>query len=112
MVWCYPGNTNSVIVGGTDVCRSIDGAGTFTDIGGYSGSIHPDQHVVVNNPLFNGTTVKGIFLGNDGGVFRALDAYAASSSSGWSELNNNLGITQFYGGAGNSNTTVIVGGTQ
>ena len=27
-------------------------------------------------------------------------------------MNHNLGITQFYGGAGNSNTMVIIGGTQ
>jgi PKD repeat protein len=111
-VWADPVNTNTVIVGGTDVLRSTDGGVTFTAIGGYSGSIHPDQHVLVASPLFNGTTVRTIFVGNDGGVFRAGDAYTVSRSSGWQSLNNNLGITQFYGGAGNPASGVIVGGTQ
>jgi PKD repeat protein len=111
-VWADPINTNVVVVGGTDVYRSMDGGVTFTDIGGYSGSIHPDQHVMVANPLFNGTTNRTVYVGNDGGIFRAGDIYTASSGSGWSTLNHNLGITQFYGAAGNSNTSVIVGGTQ
>ena len=111
-VWADPVNTNVVIVGGTDVYRSTDGGVTFTDIGGYSGSIHPDQHVLVANPQFNGTTIRTVFVGNDGGIFRAADVYTASSGGGWANLNHNLGITQFYGAAGNSNTSVIVGGTQ
>jgi PKD repeat protein len=111
-VWADPVNTNIVIVGGTDVYRSTDGGVTFTDIGGYAGSIHPDQHILVSSPLFDGVTVRTVYVGNDGGVFRATDIYTASSSSGWANLNHNLGITQFYGAAGNSNTSVIVGGTQ
>jgi PKD repeat protein len=111
-VWVDPVNTNVVIVGGLDVWRSTDGGLTFTDIGGYSGSIHPDQHVLVASPFYNGTTTRTIFVGNDGGVFRAADAYTASSASGWTTLNHNLGITQFYGGAGNASTSVIIGGTQ
>ena len=53
-----------------------------------------------------------MFFGNDGGVYRANDVYTVSLTSGWQELNKNLGITQLYGGAGNSNTLVIVGSTQ
>ena len=53
-----------------------------------------------------------VSLGNDGGVYRANNVYTVSLTSGWQELNNNLGITQFYGGAGNTNSGVIVGGTQ
>jgi PKD repeat protein len=111
-IWADPINTNTVVVGGTDVYRSTDGGVTFTDIGGYSGSIHPDQHVMVANPMFNGTTIRTVYVGNDGGLFRAGDIYTASSGSGWNNLNHNLGITQFYGAAGNSNTSVVVGGTQ
>jgi PKD repeat protein len=112
VVWADPVNTNVVLVGGTDIWRSTDGGFTFTDIGGYSGSIHPDQHAIVATPFYNGSTIRTLYIGNDGGVWRANDAYTASSGSGWANLNHNLGITQFYGAAGNSNSLVIVGGTQ
>ena len=111
-IWVDPTNPNIVVVGGTDLWRSTNGGVTFTDIGGYSGSVHPDQHAIVNTPGFNGTTVKTVFVGNDGGFFRATDIYAVSSSGGWTTLNNNLGITQFYGAAGNNSSGTVVGGTQ
>lgn len=111
-IWVDPTNPNILIVGGTDLFRSINGGASFSDIGGYSGGVHPDQHVIVNIPGFDGVTTKGIFVGNDGGLFRATDAYSVTPGSGWSTLNHNLGITQFYGAAGNSTSGTIVGGTQ
>ena len=111
-VWVDPTNPNVVIVAGTDVWESMDGGSTFTDIGGYSGSIHPDQHTIVSSPAYDGSSVRTLYVGNDGGMFCAFDAYNVSSTNGWETLNNNLGITQFYGAAGNTNTSVIVGGTQ
>ncbi len=111
-IWVDPTNPNVVVVGGTDLYRSSNGGSTFTDIGGYSGGVHPDQHAIVSTPGFNGTTVKTVFIGNDGGFFRATDIYAVSPGSGWTTLNNNLGITQFYGAAGNNSSGTIVGGTQ
>jgi hypothetical protein len=111
-IWVDPTNPNLVVIGGTDIYRSVDGGVTFTDIGGYAGSIHPDQHAIVNTPAYNGTTIKTVFIGNDGGFFKATDISTATSSSGWTTLNNNLGITQFYGAAGNNSSGTIVGGTQ
>ena len=35
-----------------------------------------------------------------------------SQAAGYTALNNNLGVTQFYGGAGNAASGTIVGGTQ
>jgi photosystem II stability/assembly factor-like uncharacterized protein len=111
-VWVDPTNPNILVVGGTDLWRSTDGGATLTDIGGYSGGIHPDQHGIVSVPGFNGTTIRTVFIGNDGGFFRATDIYTVSPGSGWTTLNNNLGITQFYGAAGNASSGTIVGGTQ
>ncbi|MFZ2517480.1 MAG: PKD domain-containing protein, partial [Anaerolineae bacterium] len=42
----------------------------------------------------------------------ADNVYTVLGTTGWQELNNNLGITQFYGAAGNPTSGVIVGGTQ
>lgn len=67
------------MVGGADVWESMDGEGsTFTDIGGYSGSIHADQHVMVSSPAFDGSNVRTLYAGNDGGMFCAFDAYNVS----------------------------------
>ena len=111
-IWVDPTNPNLIVFGGTDVYRSLNGGATFTDIGGYSGSIHPDQHAIVSVPGYNGSTVNTVFVGNDGGIFRAGNITTVSSGSGWTTLNNNLGITQFYGAAGNSTSGTVVGGTQ
>jgi photosystem II stability/assembly factor-like uncharacterized protein len=111
-IWVDPTNPNLVLIGGTDIYRSVDGGSTFSDIGGYIGGIHPDQHAIVNTPAYNGTTIKTVFIGNDGGLFKATDISTVTPGSGWSTLNNNLGITQFYGAAGNNSSGTIVGGTQ
>jgi photosystem II stability/assembly factor-like uncharacterized protein len=114
-LWVDPITTNNVLVGGLDIWRSTDGGVTFTQISQWfsePNSAHADHHVIVNNPAYNGTTVKTVFCGDDGGVYRAFDVSTVSLTSGWLALNNNLGITQFYGGAGNSNTSVVVGGAQ
>jgi photosystem II stability/assembly factor-like uncharacterized protein len=111
-IWVDPTNPNTVVVGGTDIWRSTDGGNTFTDIGGYSGSIHPDNHAIVGIPSYNGSSIRTVFIGNDGGIFEATDIVTASSSSGWTTLNNNLGITQFYGAAGNVTSGTIVAGAQ
>lgn len=107
-----PTNPNLVLIGGTDIYRSVDGGSTFSDIGGYAGGIHPDQHAIVAASGYNGTTIKTVFIGNDGGFFKATDVTTVTPGSGWATLNNNLGITQFYGAAGNNTSGTIVGGTQ
>lgn len=111
-LWVDPTDPNMLVVGGLDVWRSRDGGNTLTDIGGYSGSIHPDNHAIVSIPGFNGATRTALFIGNDGGIFSAENIYTASSGSGWAGLNHNLGITQFYGAAGNATSGTIVAGAQ
>jgi photosystem II stability/assembly factor-like uncharacterized protein len=114
-IWADPTSTNTIIVGGRDLWRSTDAGATLTQISRRlitPKSAHADHHVIVSSPAFDGTNVKTAYFGNDGGVYRAADIYSVSPTSGWEDLNHNLGITQFYGGAGNSNTMVIIGGTQ
>jgi len=110
-----PTNPNTLVVGGIDLWRSTDGGSTLNDItsGAVGPGVHKDQHAIVFPANFNGSTVKDVFVGNDGGVFLTSDIYNVNGFHGpWTKLNNNLGITQFYGGAGNTKNGEIIGGAQ
>jgi photosystem II stability/assembly factor-like uncharacterized protein len=120
IIWVAPTDANLVIVGGIDLWMSSDGGVTLKKISTWWAaptSAHADQHAIVAHPGFNGTTNTTVFFGNDGGVYKAANINVLGNDMpenrvGWQELNNNLGITQFYGAAGNPTTNVIVGGTQ
>ncbi len=115
VIWVSPVNSSFLIIGGIDIWRSTDGGSSLTKISQwYSAplSAHADNHAIVPLPGFNGTTSKTVFIGNDGGIYKAADITTVAATSGWTELNNQLGITQFYGAAGNATTGVIIGGTQ
>lgn len=81
-------------------------------------SAHADQHAIVEHPGYDGVSNCCVFFGNDGGVFKADDIRSIGSEAsppfvlGWTELNNNYGVTQFYGGAIHSPTGKLVGGAQ
>lgn len=112
-VWVNPQDENFIIVGGVNLFKSTDGGATLTEIAdGNSGSAHDDHHFIVAHPAFNNSTNKTVFFGNDGGIYRTNDVSTVTPTSGWTELNNTLGITQFYGGTGNSTSGIIIGGTQ
>lgn len=120
-VWAGdPHDANFVIVGGVDLWKSTDGGDTLTDISTWwdPRSAHADQHCIVSHPSFNGTSNKTVFFGNDGGMFMTVDVSTVGKDpkpprvSGWRELDNTYGVTQFYGAAGNVATGVIIGGAQ
>src|SRR5258705_2627217 len=68
--------------------------------------------MVIQDAGFNGTTNTKVYFGNDGGVYSTLNVYTVAVTSGCTELNNNFGVTQFYGAAANPSTGEIIGGTQ
>jgi photosystem II stability/assembly factor-like uncharacterized protein len=108
-LWVDPFNPNTVVVGGErDLWRTTQGGA-----GGWVGSTgtHQDHHVIIEHPNYNGGTNTIVYGGNDGGIYRTNDVLASQSIS-WKTLNNNLAITQFYGGAGNVATGKIIGGNQ
>ncbi|MFZ0061072.1 MAG: Ig-like domain-containing protein, partial [Pyrinomonadaceae bacterium] len=105
-IWVDPTNPNNVVIGGITLYRSTNGGGNFSQIG----SVHADQHIIVEAPGFDGLANKTVYFGNDGGIFQTTDIYAGFVVT--QELNNNLGITQFYSGAGNVSNGRIIGGTQ
>jgi len=107
-LWVNPKDANHVVVGGVNLRQTFDGGATWNWI---SDRIHVDQHVIVEDPRFDDVAYRAVFIGNDGGVYRASNIRAAAQT-GYTALDNNLGVTQFYGGAGSAATGVIVGGTQ
>ena len=118
-IWVDPTNKDLIIVGGIDLYRSIDGGNTLTKISNWRKapqSPHADQHIIVADPGFNGTTNKTVYFGNDGGIYMTNDVYTAgnngSQTNGWVERNNKYAVTQFYCGAGNTTTNTVIGGAQ
>ena len=114
-IWVDPTNPNIVVVGGIDLWRTTNAGPNLAKISQWFSaptSAHADHHVIVHHPNYNGTTNRIVFFGNDGGIYKATDVRTVSLTLGWQELNNNLGITQFYGAAGNPTTKEIIGGTQ
>jgi photosystem II stability/assembly factor-like uncharacterized protein len=113
-----PSNENVLLVGGRDMWRSNDGGNTLSQInsGLNRGSAHSDQHCIVSHPRLGQGGNKTVIFGTDGGVYKTDDYTAVGNDSdhvhGWSALEQSYAVTQFYGGAGNVNTGVIVGGAQ
>ncbi len=97
-----PSNSNYLYLGTIDLFRSSDGGNSWTDIGGYSGTIHPDQHGFA---FLQGTS-STIFSGNDGGIWKSTDR-----GTSWTNLNNGLGTIQFESITG-SPGSLLFGGTQ
>jgi Big-like domain-containing protein len=106
-IWVDPTNSSTLIVGGVGLFKSTNGGTTLSDI---TGTVHVDFHAIVSMPGYNGSTNRQVLVGNDGGVYFINDVAAAPA--GWVSKNNNLGVTQFYGAAGNDSSGTIVGGTQ
>lgn len=116
IVWVNPNDAAFVIVGGIDLWRSTDSGATLTKISRWQEpstvSAHADHHYILEHPNFDNNTNKTVFFTNDGGIYRVDDVSTVAETTGWQELNNNLGITQFYGAAGNAAANRITGGTQ
>ena len=108
-IWVNPDNSNDLIVGGALLRHSLDGGLTWQELTG----LHVDNHAIVAQPGYDDAGHRTVFVANDGGIYRTDDIRPASGAPPTFEaLNNNLGVTQFYGGAGHASTGVIVGGTQ
>jgi len=123
IIWVNPLDPTFVVVGGIDLWRSTNSGMTFTQISRWQdapgSSAHADHHMIVAHPGFNNTTNRNVYFANDGGIYLAGNVATVTQTSGWTQLNNNLGITQFYGAAGNfiddafgNPSPVIYGGAQ
>ncbi|HYC35806.1 MAG TPA: hypothetical protein VEC19_05250 [Usitatibacter sp.] len=115
-IWVDPIDANHVLVAGLDIYQSFDAGATFTKVSDWNltpESPHADHHALVSPPDY-GPNNRVLFNGNDGGIYRALDATRISSiGTGWANMNNGLAVTQFYSGAGRTAAGgKVIGGTQ
>lgn len=116
-IWASPDDANLVVVGGIDAWRSTDGGATFTKISAWrqylpSGrSAHADHHMIAAVPGYSSRN-RRVYFCNDGGIQRATNIYDVEETSGWTNLANNLGITQFFGGAAHPSGDYMLGGAQ
>lgn len=104
-LWVDPTNANNVVYGGVQLYRSTDAGATRTQ---FTSGSHPDYHVIVEHPGYNGTSNKRIYTGDDGGLHTITDWQSGS----WSALNAGLGVTQLYGAAMNPTSGVMIAGAQ
>jgi hypothetical protein len=104
-LWVDPTNSDRIIFGGVYLYRSIDGGVTHTRV---FNSVHADMHNIVHHPAYNGSTNRTVYFATDGGLYRTTDSLGTSATG----LNNNLGITQFYGAVMNPISGRVMGGTQ
>src|SRR5882672_6344790 len=120
----HPTNPNFVVVGGSafdnnssTLFRSTDGGTTWTSggsddftIGSTSVRPHVDTHALAF--AANGATPR-LYTGDDGGMWRTDDPTMTPHVL-WVDLNNTLGLTQFYPGMGvhPSDQNIIYGGNQ
>src|SRR5215471_9742101 len=121
-----PVNPNRVWAGGIDLFRSDDGGANWALASywwkeGSSVFAHADQHAIVFQPGYNGTTNQTMFVANDGGIFKTTNAEASTTTDicgntvgtiSWTNLDNNYGTAQFYYGVSLPNGTSYFGGTQ
>ena len=106
-IWVDPLNSNNIIIGGIGLFRSTNGGVSFTDITG----IHVDQHAIVEAGNYSSSNRK-VFIGNDGGIFSTDNFLTATNTTGWNNLNQNIRITQFYGGSVSKDLSFVIGGSQ
>ncbi len=114
-IWVDPTNSNVIVQGTNNVLRSIDGGTSFTTIGnGYilTDAPHPDVHAIVNDPGYDGSTNRAVYVCSDGGIHHSTDIRAATPTSTWTARVTDYRTAQFYGAAGDGPTGRICGGTQ
>jgi hypothetical protein len=114
-LWVSPTNSSILVVGVDKLLRSLDGGRTFAQIA--SGFVltqdpHPDVHVLVAAPGFDGSKIKRLFVGTDGGLFVTDDILNAGMGKGWRSLNSGMVSTQFYHASGDASSKILAGGTQ
>jgi len=86
-----PLHRDTILVGATNIWRSLDGGLTWTkhtsELGGFIPFVHPDHHSITFYP----GTDSIYYSGNDGGLFKTVNRGVS-----WTTSNEGLQISQMY----------------
>lgn len=112
-LWVNPIDPKMVVVGGVNAWRSSDGGVTLVAITDWTNpaSVHADHRFIVQHPGFDNNANRSVYFGTDGGLYRADNIATVSALAGWTRLNTNLGITQFFDACLDPSTQKVMGGT-
>jgi hypothetical protein len=107
-----PADANTVYGGGVGIYRSTNGGTTWASIGGGADPafpifVHSDHHSIVFDPKNS----KNLYVGNDGGVYRANNTFAATWH--WNDVSHGMVMTQFYRlTTQQASASILAGGSQ
>jgi photosystem II stability/assembly factor-like uncharacterized protein len=126
-----PLDPERVWAAGVDLFRSDDGGKNWgiasywwTDPATDPHFVHADQHAIVFDPRYDGSSNQSLFVSNDGGVYRTDNARAAAATGNqagcntdkslvtWTSLVHQFGATQFYHGSVSPDGRAFFGGAQ
>ncbi|MDB5051101.1 MAG: hypothetical protein JWO30_4172 [Fibrobacteres bacterium] len=108
-IWVDPLSPNNLLLGGVGISASTDAGATWTNV--WVGNLHADQHYLLEVGGYSASN-RGVYLTNDGGIFRTDNFLNIMGGSFWYSVNHDLGVTQFYAGTGNPSNGMYAGGTQ
>ena len=111
-----PADPNRLWAMGIGIYRSDDGGVNW---GWASNGTHPDIHLLVFDPGYNGTSNQTIYHSDDGGLYKTFSGRGVlatcavpQTSINWTSLNNSYATTQFYHGVPYPGGGAYFGGTQ
>ncbi|MBO3116766.1 T9SS type A sorting domain-containing protein [Winogradskyella sp. DF17] len=118
----HPEDANDVHIAGINSWRSIDGGATFSITSQWTpgnaaslniGYCHADVDIMLFAQEGSSTNpITKLFLGTDGGIFRA-DNPRLVSSNYYTDITTGMGIRQFYKiGISQTNPVIVTGGSQ
>lgn len=103
-IWVDPASDGErFLLGGVPLQVSSNAGRTWSGVVGP----HPDIHVLVAHPKYDGDKNQTVFVGTDGGLYRIDNLLKSTRKT--ESLNKGLGTAQFYGGAVTADGLVIGG---
>jgi photosystem II stability/assembly factor-like uncharacterized protein len=82
-----PADESILLAGASNLYRSTNGGSSWTQVGGYGTSVHPDMQSVVFDPNDH----NHVYVANDGGIWQSTD-----NGVTWTFASRGLVATHFY----------------